>query len=289
VGKGNHKTLVDCFAYPTGGTGMAYERMAQAVRDWGGEVYLGRPVRRVLHDGGQVRGLEFPDGEQRDFDHVISTMPLTLLVRGLGDLPSDVRTAVDSLTFRNTILVYLNVEGTDLFPDQWLYVHSPDLKVGRVTNFRNWVPELYGSEKTSILALEYWCYDEDAMWHASEDELIRLASQEMRATGLIGQAAITEGKVIRVPRCYPVYRTGYKAHLAKVESYLREFSGLTPIGRYGSFKYNNQDHSILMGMLAAENLLESRANSLWGVNTDYESYQESARITATGLEPVGAA
>jgi protoporphyrinogen oxidase len=289
VGKGNHKTLVDCFAYPTGGTGMAYERMAQAVRDWGGEVYLGRPVRRVLHDGGQVRGLEFPDGEQRDFDHVISTMPLTLLVRGLGDLPSDVRTAVDSLTFRNTILVYLNVEGTDLFPDQWLYVHSPDLKVGRVTNFRNWVPELYGSQKTSILALEYWCYDEDAMWHASEDELIRLASQEMRATGLIGQAAITEGKVIRVPRCYPVYRTGYKAHLAKVESYLREFSGLTPIGRYGSFKYNNQDHSILMGMLAAENLLESRANSLWGVNTDYESYQESARITATGLEPVGAA
>jgi protoporphyrinogen oxidase len=127
------------------------------------------------------------------------------------------------------------------------------------------------------------------MWHASEDELIRLASQEMRATGLIGQAAITEGKVIRVPRCYPVYRTGYKAHLAKVESYLREFSGLTPIGRYGSFTYNNQDHSILMGMLAAENLLESRANSLWGVNTDYESYQESARITATGLEPVGAA
>jgi protoporphyrinogen oxidase len=289
LGKANHKTLVDHFAYPLGGTGMAYERMAEAVREWGGEVHLKRPVRRVLHDDGHVHGLEFADGEQRYFDHVLSTMPLTLLVRGLGDLPADVRKAADSLTFRNTILVYLNVAGTDLFPDQWLYVHSPDLKMGRVTNFRNWVPELYGEQKTSILALEYWCYDQDALWAQAEQELIHRAEQEIRATGLIGDTPIAAGKVVRIRRCYPVYRTGYKDHLARVVSYLRGFRGLTPIGRYGSFKYNNQDHSILMGLLAAENLLEGRTNDLWSVNTDYDSYQEAARITETGLEPVGAA
>jgi protoporphyrinogen oxidase len=289
VGGGSHKTLVDRFAYPVGGTGQVYRRMAASVRQRGGLVELNRAVRRVLHDEKQVRGLEFADGEQRYFDHVISTMPLTLLVRGLGDLPAGVRKAADSLTFRNTVLVYLNVDGTDLFPDQWLYIHSPELKTGRVTNFRNWAPELHGGKKTSVLALEYWCYDEDELWGEPEEQLIERACREMRSTGLIGDALVLDGRVVRVRRCYPVYRSGYKDHLARVVTYLRGFGGLTPIGRYGSFKYNNQDHSILMGLLAAENLLAGKANDLWSVNTDYESYQEAARITETGLEPVGAA
>lgn len=288
LGAGRHKTLVDRFAYPVGGTGMTYERMADAVRDRGGQVRLQCPIRRVLNEDGHVRGLELADGEQRYFDHVISTMPLTQLVRGLGNMSVEVKTAVDSLTFRNTIVVYLNVDGTDLFPDQWLYVHSPDLKTGRVTNFRNWVPELCGEHKTSILALEYWCYDRDTVWAAPDEQLIGRAGEEIRSTGLIGGARVLDGHVVRVRRCYPVYRSGYKDYLARVVSYLRGFGGLTPIGRYGSFKYNNQDHSILMGLLAAENLLEGRGHDLWAVNTDYDSYQEAAQITETGLQPVGA-
>jgi protoporphyrinogen oxidase len=286
---GQHKTLVDRFAYPVGGTGMIYDRMADAVRARGGRVCLRSPARRVLHDGGHVYALELADGEQRAFDHVISTMPLTHLVRGLGDLPEPVRRAVDGLTFRNTILVYLNVGAADLFADQWLYVHSPELKTGRVTNFRNWVPDLYGDSPNSILALEYWCYDEDALWAESEQKLVELATQEIRATGLVGKAPVLDGKVVRVRRCYPVYRSGYRDLLARVVPHLRSFSGLTPIGRYGSFKYNNQDHSLLMGMLAAENLLDDAGHDLWAVNTDYDSYQEAARITETGLQPVEAA
>ncbi|MCC7086033.1 MAG: FAD-dependent oxidoreductase [Pirellulales bacterium] len=288
IGGARHKTLVDRFAYPLGGSGMVYERMAERIRDAGGLVQLRRPVQRVLHDDRHVHGLEFADGEQRFFDHVISTMPLTLLVRGLGDLPLAVERAVDSLDFRNTVLVYLNVDRRDLFPDQWLYVHSPELRMGRVTNFRNWAPELYGDQQTSILALEYWCYDEDPLWFESHDRLVELASEEIRSTGLIGEAAILAGEVVRVRRCYPVYRTGYKQHLTAIESYLRTFRGLMPIGRYGSFKYNNQDHSILMGLLAAENLLQERSHDLWRVNTDYDSYQETAEISETGLQPVGA-
>ncbi len=287
-GKGEHKTLVDRFAYPLGGTGMIYQRMADHIRAEGGRVELNCPVRGVVNDDGHVRGLDFADGDQRFFDHVISTMPLTHLVRSLGDVPRPVAEAVDSLKFRNTTLVYLNVDGIDLFPDQWLYIHSPELLTGRVTNFRNWVPELNGESRTSILALEYWCDDEDALWTESEEQLIGRAVAEIRSTGLIGDAEVLEGKVIRVRRSYPVYRSGYKRHLAPIIAHLRSYSGITTIGRYGSFKYNNQDHSLVMGILAAENLLEGAGHDLWAVNTDYDSYQEAARIPAARMRTVGA-
>lgn len=291
IGGAGHKTLVDQFAYPTGGTGMVYERMAQRVRALGGAVHCNAPVRRLIHFDGQVKGIELIDGHIEPFDHVISTMPLTLLVKGLGDLPAEVQRGVEQLRFRNTILVYLNVDRTDLFRDQWLYVHSPELGTGRVTNFRNWAPEICGNSPTSILCLEYWCYDEDAIWKESEQKLIERASQEIRATGLIGDANILDGHVQRIRRCYPVYSQGYKKHLLPVVSHLREYENLQVIGRYGAFKYNNQDHSILMGVLAAENLLRGADHDLWGVNTDSD-YQEAATVAKAGLErrvevPVG--
>lgn len=283
IGQQHHKTLVDQFAYPTGGTGMVYERMAQRIDELGSHVYLNAPVRRIIHHDHQVKGLELNDGRIEPFDHVISTMPLTLLVRGLGDLPCEVEDGVSKLRFRNTILVYLNVDATDLFKDQWLYVHSPELGMGRVTNFRNWAPDLYGDSKTSILALEYWCYDEDPLWTESAEKLSERAAHEIRATGLIGDAQIVAAHVHRIRRCYPVYSQGYKQHLTPVIDHVREFNNLQAIGRYGAFKYNNQDHSILMGILAADNVLTSAGHDLWAVNTDSD-YQEAADIKKTGLE-----
>ncbi len=284
LGGNRHKTLVDQFAYPTGGTGIVYERMADRVRQAGNGIHLRSPVRRVLHEGFRVSGLELADGRFEPYDHVVSTMPLTLLAAGLGEPPANVRTALDQLRYRNTILVYLHVDGKDLFADQWLYIHSPELKVGRVTNFRNWVPELHGSAQTTILALEYWCNEEDAVWTTPDDQLINLATSEMGGTGLLNGAPVLGGKVHRIGRSYPVYARGYKEHLAPVIDYVRQFRGLMPIGRYGSFKYNNQDHSILMGLLAAENLLEEAGHNLWAVNSDYETYQEAAMVRETGLE-----
>jgi len=280
---GSHRTLVDRFAYPTQGTGMIYDRMADLI-EVVGSIHLESPVRRVLHRDKRVTGLELMSGRQQSYDQVISTMPFTLLVKGLNEAPEEVQKAVNSLTFRNTVLVYLNIDGIDLFPDQWVYVHAADLKTGRVTNFRNWIPELYGDAPTSILALEYWCYDQNAIWKESDATLIERASSEIRATGLIGKQIILDGHVVRVPRSYPVYARNYKDHLSVATEYLQSFSGLTPIGRYGAFKYNNQDHSILMGLLAAESLIDRRLIDLWSINTDYETYQESSTITDTGLE-----
>jgi protoporphyrinogen oxidase len=280
IGRQQHKTLVDQFGYPTCGTGMVYERLAERLRQRGGRVHLRCPVQQVVHRDFHVQGLVLPGGRFERFDHVISTMPLTLLVRGLGELPPVVEAAVRSLRFRNTLLVYLNVAGTDLFPDQWVYIHAPELLLGRVTNFRNWVPELAGDAPTTVLALEYWCYDEDPLWQEPEDSLIARATREIQSTGLIGRAPVLAGSVFRIRRCYPVYARGYKKHLDPIVSWLRGFRGLTPIGRYGAFKYNNQDHSILMGLLAAENLLQGAGHDLWAVNTDYDSYQEAARVPA---------
>lgn len=283
-GKNNkHATLVDMFAYPVKGTGSVYLKMANRMVANGGSLFLNTGVEKVITSGRIVTGLELNSGEIREYDYVISSMPLSLLVTRLPETPFDIKELAHSLKFRNTILVYLLVDRPDLFPDQWLYVHSSDLKMGRITNFRNWVPQLYDNKRETILCLEYWCNFEDPEWSDNDDSFISLAKDEIRRTGLLGEGKVLEGKVIRLPRCYPVYFRGYKEKLKPIEEYLDSVTNLQVIGRYGAYKYNNQDHSILMGITAAENIVSGNKKSLWSINTDYEIYQESSVITKTGL------
>jgi protoporphyrinogen oxidase len=208
-------------------------------------------------------------------------MPITTLVDRMG-ASAAVREHVKSLRFRNTILVYLLLEGGSPFPDQWIYIHSPEMKTGRITNFRNWSPGINRESPDTIICLEYWCFDEDPIWAEEERDLVRLATEEAYGTSLIPAGTVKDGKVVRIPKSYPVYSSGYKRHLGPVEKYLGGQLKLCAIGRCGAFKYNNQDHSILMGLLAAENIAEDKHHDLWAINTDYE-YQESSKITATGL------
>lgn len=278
-----HETLLDQFAYPLAGTGSVYEKMAEQIRSLGGKVCLQCPVKRVVHDDLQVTGVELVVGRQETFDRVVSTMPLTALVRGLDDVPQAVQESVDHLRFRNTILVYLHVASEELFDDQWLYIQDPTLKMGRVTNFRNWVNELYGEQSGSILAVELWCNDEDSDWTAPDGELIEQAITELRSTRLLSNEEVAAGHVVRVPRSYPVYLRGYEQHTETIINHLRKFNGLDLIGRYGAFKYINQDNSILMGILAAERILDDKSHDLWSVNAENDTYQESALISETGL------
>ncbi len=281
--KNKHKTLVDQFAYPTGGTGMVYERMKSFIEDNGGKVHCSTPVQKVIPSKQNDVTVELSNGQKEIFGHVISSMPITHLVKNLPDTPQDVLHAVENLKFRNTILVYLKIEGVDVFPDNWLYVHANDLQMGRITNFSNWVPEINNNEHATVVTLEYWSYDTDEIWNADSSKLIELGKKELRQTGLIGELEISDGHVIKIPKCYPVYRKGYKKPLEKVEKHLSSIKNLSVIGRYGSFKYNNQDHSILMGLLAADNIINGEKHNLWEINTDYETYQETSTITASGL------
>ncbi|HET7625792.1 MAG TPA: FAD-dependent oxidoreductase, partial [Verrucomicrobiae bacterium] len=284
-----HHTLVDEFAYPVGGTGMVYERMAEAVRERGGKIHLNTPVARVLLKNNRAIGVELASGEMRFCDHIISTMPLTVLARQLDGVPAEIVNACNQLQFRNTILVYLEVLNENPFPDNWIYIHSPELRMGRVTNFRNWAPQLYGGSPHAILALEYWCDAGDEFWRRDEELLAAVAKEEIVKSGLVKHPEkLGRRFVFRIPKCYPVYRRGYQEPLRRIREFLDTLSGLQVIGRYGSFKYNNQDHSILMGRLAAENVLAGARHDLWGVNTDYETYQEACSITETGLVGAGA-
>jgi protoporphyrinogen oxidase len=181
------------------------------------------------------------------------------------------------------MLVYLKINRQDLFSDQWLYIHSKEMKTGRITNFRNWLPELYGDEKNTILCLEYWANFEDPEWKMEDNELIKTAKEDIVKAGFAAEEEIIEGNVVRLPRCYPVYFKDYKKTLNPVEDYLGSIRNLHVIGRYGAYKYNNQDHSIIMGLFAAENILENKNHNLWEINTDYEVYQEASIITKTGL------
>jgi protoporphyrinogen oxidase len=303
-----HRTLADEFAYPLGGTGLVYERMARAVAERGGRILLNTPVQRVITENHVVKGIELADGRVHGYDQVISTMPLTLLVERLTEAPAEVREAARQLRFRNTILVYLEVADRNVCPDQWIYIHSPELRTGRITNFRDWVPQLYGNSPNTILAMEYWCDEPEAgrrkpegrssevrdasariqreaeLWTWTDEKLIALARRELVGTTLVrNESLILNGKVLRIPRCYPVYRRGYREQLHPIQEYLSRVRGLQVIGRYGSFKYNNQDHSILMGIRAAENLTQNAGHDLWGVNADYDTYQEGWKITETGL------
>lgn len=279
-----HKTLVSKFAYPVGGTGLVYEKMKDAILAKGSEIYLNTPVKAVAQDtNGTVNGVYTMDGVLHEYDTVLSSMPLTLMVRQLPGAPEEVKESIKQLKFRNTILVYLHVEGKHLFPDNWLYVQEPDVQMGRITNFCNWVPDINGNSENTILTLEYWCYDEDELWTASDEALTKLATKEIKKTGLLQGHKVLDSYIHRVPRCYPVYHKGYKEALAPVIDYLKQVPNLFCIGRYGSFKYNNQDHSILMGIMAAENILHNAGHDLWNVNTDYESYQEMSVIAETGL------
>jgi protoporphyrinogen oxidase len=272
--KKKHKSLIDEFYYPNEGTGMIYERMEAFIRKSGNHVFLNTPVKRIITKEKLARSIELMNGEIKEYDHIISTMPLSLMVTQLPEVPEHIKKYAASLKFRNTILVYLHINSEKTFSDNWLYIHSSSLKLGRVTNFRNWVPQLYGDKKTTVLALEYWCFPEDPFWKMDDESLTRLAKDEIRKTGLIGKAEFLDSFIFRIPKCYPLYKRGYMNELKPVQDYLKSFKNLSAIGRYGAFKYNNQDHSILMAILAVENIADGKQNNLWEINTDYESYQE---------------
>lgn len=280
----NHKTLVDQFAYPIGGTGMVYERMKTYIEKNGGTVFVNSPVSNLVIEDGKAVGITLQNNETISYSHIVSTMPLSVMVKQLKNVPEDIVAHCNQLSFRNTIIVYLRIQGENLFPDNWLYVHAQQLKMGRITNFGNWVPSITAKDGTTVLALEYWCYDTDLLWSQDDDSIIKLAKYELAQTGLGKSLPILNGYVHRIHRCYPVYKKDYKSHLKPIEQFLSSIPNLSVIGRYGSFKYNNQDHSILMGLLAADNIVNGSNHQLWEINTDYDNYQERSEITATGLQ-----
>jgi len=276
------KTLIEQFHYPRLGPGMMWRRAAEFVEARGGCVQLETDVVCVHHENGRVVSVAARRNatlEERAFPGAdfISTLPISELIRKLDPpAPPEVVAAADGLTYRDFLSVILIVDRPDLFPDNWIYIHSPEVKVGRVQNFKNWSPDMVPDPGKTSLGLEYFCTEGDALWRMAEAELIELGKREMEQIGLVNPADVIDGTVVRQRKAYPVYNGTYAKYLATIKDYLATFRNLQTVGRNGLHKYNNQDHSMLTAMLAARNILGER-HDVWNVNTE-RSYHEEMRL-----------
>lgn len=276
-GKSNAKSLIKEFDYPILGPGMMWERCQEIVDSKGGEVRLHSKVIRLERDGNRIKKIiALCDGELTEItgEHFVSSMPITLLLERLDPAPPEaVLKAAKSLSYRDFLIVSLIVDAPDLFPDNWIYIHSPEVQVGRIQNFKNWSPKMVPDPSKTCLGMEYFCSEGDELWNLSDTELLDLASRELVHLGLVPATAIEDGTVIRQKKAYPVYDRDYYQHLQVIREYLETFDNLQTVGRNGMHRYNNQDHSMLSAILAAKNIMGEK-HDLWDINTERSYHEE---------------
>ncbi|NOT09714.1 MAG: NAD(P)/FAD-dependent oxidoreductase [Gemmatimonadales bacterium] len=276
------KSLIDEFRYPRLGPGQMWEAARDRVRALGNQVLMEHWATAIEHEADSANGRRVvavrantADGERRfAADHVISTMPIRSLVRAMAPgVPDPVRAAAEGLRYRDFLVVALILDGEDIFPDNWIYIHTPGVKVGRIQNFNNWSKAMVPEPGRTCLGMEYFCFKGDGLWTSSDADLVALATRELSELGLTGKRKVVDGTVIRMPKAYPIYDGPYRGHLDGVRAFLDPISNLHTVGRNGMHKYNNQDHSMLTAMMAVWNMLGAN-HDIWSVNTDYEYHEE---------------
>ena len=272
------KTLIESFQYPRKGPGMMWDAATRKIRERGGKVLMGRDLTQLAFDTEknvwriQVATAE---GGREDYTahHVISSVPMRELVEKIKPQPSSIRYA-QQLRYRDFLTVALMVRKADLFPDNWIYIHDPSVKVGRVQNFGSWSPEMVPAGM-SCLGLEYFCFEGDSLWNSEDADLIKLAKKEIAKIGLISQDDVVDACVVRQHKAYPVYDANYRDNVAMIRRELETaYPTLHLVGRNGMHKYNNQDHAMMTAMLTVRNILAGeRVYDVWNVNEDAEYHE----------------
>ena len=292
------KTLINSFRYPRRGPGMMWEVCAEKMQAMGGKLETGCKVTRCSYD--ETSGswtVEYKDRQSDlhtiEAEHVISSAPMRELVCGLSPAVSDrTKRAAESLKYRDFLTVMLILKDRQMFDDNWIYIHDPSVKVGRVQNFRSWSPEMVPEPDKVCYGLEYFCFEHDGLWDSSDNELIELAQRELIKIGLAREGDLVDGCVVRQKKAYPVYDDDYARHVATIRQELDDrYPNLHLVGRNGMHKYNNQDHAMMTAMLCVENILaDTKLYDLWQVNADAE-YHEAGPVATeetigTGLRLV---
>ena len=274
------KTLIDSFRYPRQGPGMMWDAAAAKTREQGGDIHMGQRLDTMSWDGNAklwTITAKDVDGNVHHYQakHAISSAPITELVSSLY-VAEDAAAATGKLRYRDFLTVALVVEKPDLFPDNWIYIHEPSVKVGRIQNFRSWSPEMVPNPEQSCLGLEYFCFEGDGLWNSGDDKLIELAKKELAQIGLASEKEIIDGCVVRQKKAYPVYDDGYKENVETIRADLADkYPTLHLVGRNGMHKYNNQDHAMMTAMLTVKNIQAGElVYDIWNVNEDAE-YHES--------------
>jgi protoporphyrinogen oxidase len=276
-------TLIDSFHYPRYGPGMMWERCEELLAERGSVTLRGLHIDRIRHRRGRVEviGGRTAAGERVAYEaeHYISTMPLSDLIHTLDPAPpAEVLRAAQRLRYRDYLTVVLVVKRAEVFPDNWIYIHSPEVKMGRIQNYKNWSPDMVPDPSRTSLGLEYFLWDKDEEWNWPSQRLIEMGIQECARIGLLEPGEVEDGTVVRMQKAYPVYDQYYHHSVATVRHYLESLENFQTIGRNGLHRYNNQDHSMLTGVYAARNVIGEHYD-VWSVNTELE-YQEEGQVTS---------
>ncbi len=282
-------TLIEQFNYPRFGPGMMWERCEQLLAEQGNQTVHGIKVEKIRHRNGRVECVygRTHEGEAIEFggDNFISSMPLRSLIRALSPAPPDeVLAAANNLRYRDYLTVVLIAKRENVFPDNWIYIHSPEVKMGRIQNYKNWSPHMVPDSTRTSLGLEYFLWDKDDEWSWSNDRLIELGVQECGKIKMIEPDEVEDGTVVRMKKAYPVYDQQYQESLATIRRYLESIGNLQTVGRNGLHRYNNQDHSMLTAVYAARNIVGDK-HDVWSVNTEME-YHEEERVKRSAAKPV---
>ncbi|HMO04391.1 MAG TPA: NAD(P)/FAD-dependent oxidoreductase [Kiritimatiellia bacterium] len=278
-GSGGVKSLVDQFDYPQRGAGQVFEIMADRSRASGTRIDLGVSAQAIVHENKRIVAVESdtPGGPQTTrVQHLFSSIPLTEFILRLRPAPpAEVLEAARALYYRDHITVNLIVKKRAPFPDNWIYVHSPEVKVARISSYGNFSPGMLADQNKDALSVEYFAFAHEDIWQMSDAELVKLGVRELVQLGLIEQSDFEDGFIIRERDSYPTYYLGYKHNLDTIRAYVDQFANLTLVGRGGMYRYNNQDHAMLSGLLAARNFTGvGKRYNLWEINEEDEYLEE---------------
>ena len=275
--RSNSRSLIEAFYYPRLGSGMMWEVFQHKVESQGGRVQLNSRVTSLRHENSRLSAIEYvKDGQTIELmvGHVISSMPLNHLSQLLDPPPPpEILNAANRLAYRAFIIVILVVDQKDVFPDQWLYINSPSVLVGRIQNFKNWSEDLVPDNDETSLGMEYFCNEGDNVWNLTDEQLTNLASAELKRLNIVTTANVIASHVVRQPNAYPLYNRNFQANVKIIKDYLVKFENLQTIGRGGMHRYNNMDHSMMTGIKAAGNVM-GECNDLWDINKKYEYLED---------------
>ena len=282
------KTLINSFRYPRRGPGMMWEAAARRTRQMGGQILMGQKMVGLDYDAQAERWTVHYQDEQGILqeitaDQVISSAPLRSMVAGLCPrVSAGTLDAANALRYRDFLVVAVILKDKNCFPDNWVYIHDPSVKVGRIQNFKSWSPEMVPDPALCCYGLEYFCFEGDGLWASPDADLLALATKELTALGMAGPDDVLDGCVVRQPKAYPVYDADYAIHVGMIRRELEaRFPTLHLMGRNGMHRYNNQDHAMMTAMLTVENILSgTRAYDVWNVNGDAEYHE--GQVSATG-------
>jgi protoporphyrinogen oxidase len=279
-------SLIEEFKYPKFGPGMMWERCAELVTEFGGTVAMRTYIDKVHRDedGAVAVTVNGSEGSvYTEAEHVISSMPISALIGAMEPpAPAEVVAAADGLRYRDFLTVALVVPERFSFPDNWIYIHAPNVKVGRIQNFGSWSPFLVKDGRT-CLGLEYFVNEGDELWDSADEDLVELAKRELEALGLVTHGVIEAGHVVRQAKAYPVYDEDFQRHVDVIRGWLSEHvPNVHPVGRNGMHRYNNADHSMYTAMLTVENILDDAGHDIWSVNVEEEYHEEAGSGKGAG-------